>query len=171
MIKKFILIAVSMLISSPAFAVGIKSFVHDTPLPLKVIEFSDDEKAIHNLNEFKGKVVLINFWATWCKPCVNEMPALVQLAKNLEGQNVVMVPISIDFGGMPVVKDFYSQYHITNLPLYVDDKGKSFKAAELKALPTTLIVNKSGMEAARIMGEIDWTSKEVEDYLIKLSID
>jgi thiol-disulfide isomerase/thioredoxin len=169
MLKKYIFL-ISIFISSSAFAASIKEFVHQTPVPTKTIEFIDDQKVIHNLNDYSGKVVLLNFWATWCVPCVNEMPQFAKLQQSLEGRSdIIFIPVSIDYEGAEAVKKFYSKYELTNLPVFVDSKGRSFTGAGLKALPTTLVINKNGQETARILGEIDWAGKDVRDYLTELA--
>jgi thiol-disulfide isomerase/thioredoxin len=169
MLKKYIFV-IAILISSQSFALGMKDFVHEKPLPTSNIEFVDDKKVIHNLNDYTGKVILLNFWATWCIPCVNEMPQFAKLQADIAGRSdILFIPLSIDYEGADVVQKFYTKYEITNLPVFVDTKGRSFTAAGLKALPTTLVIDKKGKEVARILGEIDWAGKEVKDYLVELA--
>src|SRR5688572_29130204 len=120
MFKKYIFI-ITILISSQSFAREIKDFVHEKPLPVNNIEFIDDKKVIHNLNDYSGKVLLLNFWATWCIPCVNEMPQLAKLQADIEGRSdISFIPVSIDYEGVGVVQKFYEKYQITNLPVFVD---------------------------------------------------
>jgi thiol-disulfide isomerase/thioredoxin len=169
MIKIIIIFTTFSLISSQSFARGIEDFEHDTPVFVKDIQFIDENIAINNLNQFRGKVVLLNFWATWCKPCVDEMPALSRLQENVEGRDVKIIPLSIDYKGIEAVQEFYKTNEIKNLPTYLDRNGTGFKAFELRALPTTIIINKKGQEVARVLGEIDWSGKDVKDYLIRLT--
>ena len=168
--KKIIPFLFACLVCFSANATSIGAFEHASPLKLKNIDFTGGDGYIHSLNEYRGKVVLLNFWATWCVPCVKEMPALAELQKNMEGRDFVVLPISVDYKGIEVVKSFYKNYGV-DLPAYIDSKGKSFRKFELKALPTTIIVDKSGDEVARILGEIDWNSNESKRYLINLAAE
>ena len=129
----------------------------------------DKNKDVVSLNDFSGKVVVLNFWATWCRPCVAEMPSLDKMARSLEGRNIVVIPLSVDYKGVDVIKEFYNQNKINNLNIYSDERGRSFKSFNLKALPTTIIINKEGSEVARVLGEIEWNSSEVKEYLRELS--
>ncbi len=133
------------------------------------ITFTDEENIANNLEDYKGKVVLLNFWATWCAPCKNEMPALDALARSFEGEDIVIVPISIEINGIEKIKQFYNDKNIKNLPIFLDERGKSFHQFKLQALPTTLVIDKKGRVVAKILGEIDWNSKENQDYLLQLA--
>ncbi|MCE3233489.1 MAG: hypothetical protein K0R98_1746 [Rickettsiaceae bacterium] len=168
MLKKSLIILTLLFTSSPSFGKEINDFLHD-PTPVSNIQFTDDQKVIHNLNDYLGKVVLLNFWATWCKPCANEMPSLSRLQENLTGHDVVLIALSLDYQGLAEVKDFYKKHEISNMRIFLDQKGQSFKAFKLGALPTTIVIDKSGKEVARVLGEIEWDSKEVKDYLVKLT--
>ncbi len=166
--QKVTVFLISVLFAGQAFALGIRDFELASPIPVKDIEYTDSNKNNHNLNDLKGKVVLVNFWATWCIPCVKEMPALAALAKSFEGKDVVVLPLSIDYKGEEAVKEFYASQGIRGLPVYIDEKGRGFKTFGLQALPTTIVINKDGLEVARILGEIDWTGDEVRQYLLEL---
>jgi thiol-disulfide isomerase/thioredoxin len=164
------LIIICLVISSPCFASGINDYTNKSPTPTNNIQFIDDKQTIHNLNDYLGKVVLLNFWATWCIPCVDEMPAISKLKDNVaDNKDIIIIPLAIDFEGSNAIKDFYKNYEISNLPIFVDNKNQSFKAFSLRALPTTIIINKKGQEVARILGQIEWDSKEVKDYLVKVA--
>ncbi len=166
----FLQIAAIILFSaSIASAADIKTFVNSQPQPMKNINFSDESANIISLSDLKGKVIVLNFWATWCTPCVHEMPALSKLQADLEREGIKVITVSIDYEGIKAVKDFYAEQGIENLPAYIDNKGSSFKALQLNALPITFIINKKGEQVAKIPGEIDWNSHEVKDYLIFLA--
>lgn len=157
------------LFSLSALAEGIADFQLPQPRAVKDVKFVDDQGSINTLNDFRGKVILLTFWATWCVPCVEEMPSIAKLQASLEGRNIKIIPLSVDYQGSKIVADFYKEQQITNLPIYQDRKGESFKLYELRALPTSLIINKEGKEVARVMGAIDWSGKDVRDYLVALS--
>jgi thiol-disulfide isomerase/thioredoxin len=169
MLKKILLISAIIFIASFASASEINRYILDKPFAAINIQFSDNDNNIHQLNDYKGRVVLLNFWATWCKPCVHEMPALENLSKFMEGKGIEIVPVSIDFKGVDVVKKFYEEQEISSLPIFVDIKGRAFKEYKLQALPTTLIIDGQGMVVAKVIGEIDWDSKSVRDYLLSLA--
>lgn len=169
MFKKLILTISILFLPNLANAAEIDEYTLAKPFPSPNIEFQDEHNIIHNLSDYKGKVVLLNFWATWCEPCIHEMPALGKLAKFMADKNVSVLPISIDAKGASIVQEFYKKQKITNLPIYTDAKWDAFKAYKLQALPTTLIIDKRGQVVAKIMGEIDWNSQENKDYLLQLA--
>jgi thiol-disulfide isomerase/thioredoxin len=167
MLKTFLTLAV-LLCPLSINASEIKEFALAKPVEIPNIQFSDDTGVIHNLTDYKGKVVLVNFWATWCEPCIREMPALEKLAGVMEAKDVVVLPISIDLKGVSAVKKFYADQKITGLPVLVDDKGMAFREYKLQALPTSFVLDKNGRLAAKILGEIEWGSKDTHDYLLGL---
>ncbi len=163
-----ILFLLAILFASFANAATITQFELDTPVEAPNMRFTDDQNNIHNLSDYKGKVVLLNFWATWCNPCVHEMPVLEKLAKSMIGKDVEILAVSIDSKGAPVVQEFYKEMGIEDLSIYLDTKGKAFKDFKLQALPTTMVIDRKGMVVAKVMGEIDWDSDEVRKYLLTL---
>ena len=172
MYKKIVLfIFIIVLSSQKVIAKSLADYEHKEPIAINDIQFVDENNNINSLNDYSGKVVLINFWATWCVPCVQEMPSLSKLHDNISGLNAEVIPISVDFKGIDAVKKFYTDTNIKNLYIYMDNNGESFQALKLLALPTTIIVNKDGFEVARVYGEFDWSTKDVKNYFIKLSSD
>lgn len=151
-----------------ANAAQIKKFELDKPEEIANITFSDAAGVTHNLTDYKGKVVLLNFWATWCEPCIHEMPALEKLTSFMAAKDVEVLPISIDSKGASVVKKFYDEQKITGLPILIDDKGQAFHQYKLQALPTTFVIDRHGQLIAKIMGEIDWNSQDTKDYLLSI---
>lgn len=130
----------------------------------------------HKIKDYRGNVVLLNFWATWCAPCVIEMPELDKLAfalskeeladLDIESNGIKIIPLSVDFKGYEVVKAFYDKYEFKHLEIALDHKNEAFKEFNINSLPTTLIINPKGREVARIHGIIDWNAQEVKDYLL-----
>ena len=167
MFKKLTFITI-LLLPILANAAGIKQFQLDKPFEVTDVQFVDENNIIHNLTDYKGKVVLLNFWATWCGPCVSEMASLSRLADNVKGQDIEIIPVSIEYKDIEVIRKFYKEHNITNIPAYRDDRGNSFKALKLQALPTSFVVNKEGKAVAKILGEIDWADKEAQGYLEQL---
>jgi thiol-disulfide isomerase/thioredoxin len=138
---------------------------HATPKPLPATVFKDAADADQTLDKFAGKVLVVNFWATWCAPCVKEMPTLDKLQAKLGGPNFQVVAISQDRGGAKEAQPFAEKQGWKNLAFYVEKMGRFSKDANLRGLPTTLIVDKSGKEVGRVEGEAVWDSPEIEKAL------
>lgn len=168
MLKKTLLVVIIILYHSSAFAIDLGQFKLDKPYKAPNIRFSNAQGNILNLTDYQGKVVLVNFWSTWCIPCVEEMPALEKLTKSMEGRDVVVLPLSIDFKGAPAVQKFYKEHGLTGLPVYLDRKGRGFNDYKLKALPTSLIIDRHGNVTAKILGAVEWDSAEVREYLLRV---
>jgi thiol-disulfide isomerase/thioredoxin len=145
---------------------SVKSLVlHDGPRPAPAVQFTDEEGRPRTLADFKGKVVVLNLWATWCVPCRKEMPALDQLQGTLGGAGIEVVPVSIDRGGVETVRKFYSEINIRSLAIYTDTSGQALRAAGTVGLPTTLIINRAGQEIGRALGPAEWDAPEIADML------
>ena len=110
----------------------------------------------HSFTDFAGRGLVVNLWATWCPPCVAEMPALERLARALAGEGVVVLPLSSDRGGRAQVEAFYQRVGITGLEVWLDPRGAAARGMGVRALPTTVIVDRAGMEQARLEGEAEW---------------
>ena len=117
------------------------------------------------LDAFHGKVILLNIWATWCPPCVTEMPTLDRLQADLGSGKFEVVTLSIDTGGTPVVRRFFDKLGIRHLKLYVDPTQLSFTNLHIVGLPTTLLINTDGKEVGRLIGPADWNAPDMEDFL------
>lgn len=138
-----------------------------TPTPVPDIPFLDENDQPHIFEEFYGQVVLLNFWATWCTPCVQEMPSLSKLQKDFKRKNFKVVAISQDFKGASVVKEFYDVNDITNLNIYVDPRNTLFKAFSVIGLPTSILIDAEGNEIARIIGIVDWGNEDIRQFILK----
>lgn len=155
--------ALSLLAAVPVWAAGFTFTPYPRPhaLPLSAVHFINAQGKPMTLADFKGKVVLLNIWATWCPPCVKEMPTLDQLEKTLGGKNFAVVPLSIDKGGVFTVKSFYDDNFIGHLPIYVDPTTQVLDTLSILGTPSTLLINKQGQEVARTMGPEDWDSPAI----------
>ncbi len=120
--------------------------------------FFDAQGAEQTLAAHLGKGLIVNLWATWCAPCVAEMPALQAIAKALAPEGVLVLPLSSDRGGAAVVQKFYAANGIDGLPVLLDPKGEAARAWSSRGLPTTLIIDRQGRERARLEGGADWAA-------------
>lgn len=128
------------------------------PCPLPNLTFQDASGQPKTLSDFKGQVILLNLWATWCPPCIREMPALNDLQARLGSDRFQVVAVSQDRGGAPVAGKWLNDNALTALPLYLDPKATLGKALESPGLPVTLLINQDGQELARLYGPADWSS-------------
>jgi thiol-disulfide isomerase/thioredoxin len=135
--------------------------LHDTPVPVPAISFADEAGASHSLADFRGKVVLLNVWATWCVPCRIEMPTLDRLQATLGGPDFEVVALSIDRGGPEAVRKFFDEIGIQHLAVNVDTStGAAFELGTV-GLPATLLIDRNGMEIGRVIGPAQWDSEEM----------
>ncbi len=146
---------VAALVAGPA-AARPPFALHDTPVPLLSPPFQDSKGRRLHLDDFAGRILLLNVWATWCLPCREEMPALDALQARLGGDDFAVVPLSIDAGGIDVVRQFYDEIGIRNLGLYLGEDLRVKLAFGVFGLPTTLLINRRGQELGRISGPARW---------------
>ncbi|TAL03415.1 MAG: TlpA family protein disulfide reductase [Rhodospirillaceae bacterium] len=140
----------------------------ENPQPVAATPFSDESGTPRTLHDFAGRVLVVNFWATWCGPCVQEMPTLDALQATLGGDGFAVVAISQDRGGSGVAKPFLEANGWRHLALYTEPDAHFVKDAALAGLPTSLIVDRNGREVARLEGAAAWNSPEMVATLRKL---
>ena len=133
-----------------------------TPEAIPSFKFEDAAGAEKTLADWKGKVVLLNLWATWCAPCRKEMPALDRLQKELGGDNFEVVAISVDRQGAPASKKFLAETKSANLKLYVESSSRSVGTLKAAGLPTTILIDKEGREIGRLAGPAEWDSADAK---------
>ena len=129
--------------------------------------FFDQENKRINLDEFKGKFVLLNFWAVWCAPCKEEMPSLDKLKVNKKLNNIEIFPINVGNDSIEKSKEFFKDLNIKNLKAYFDPKINLARELSLRGVPTSVLVNKNGEEFARIIGIVDFENPSIVDWLSK----
>ena len=127
--------------------------------------FRDTNQKNVNLDDFKGKLLILNFWATWCAPCKEEMPSLDELQSNTKLNNIKIFPINIGQEKISKVEFFFKELNIKNLDIYMDAPITLAKKFSLRGVPTTILFNKDGKEFARIMGTIDFNDEEFINWL------
>ncbi|EPX82798.1 Thiol:disulfide oxidoreductase TlpA [Salipiger mucosus DSM 16094] len=112
------------------------------------------------LEDWQGKWVLVNFWATWCAPCREEMPALAQLQTDMGGEDFEVVTVAAGRNPKPAMTSFFDEIAVDNLPLHRDPKSALAREMGVLGLPITVILNPEGEEVARLQGDADWASDE-----------
>lgn len=137
------------------------TFVHrKMPEPLPPLTFEDGEGRQRSLADFKGKVLLLNLWATWCAPCRKEMPALDRLQALLGGQGFEVLALSVDRQGAPATRKFLSDIKVEKLGIYVESTAKSLATLKVTGLPTTILIDREGREIGRLAGPAEWDSED-----------
>lgn len=135
--------------------------LHDKPREMQSPPFVDGAGRDLTLADFRGRVVLLNIWATWCVPCREEMPTLDALQEKLGGDDFRVLPLSIDRAGMTVVRRFYDEIGIRHLGMYLADSTRAMLAFGALGLPTTILIDRDGFERGRLVGPAEWDSPEV----------
>lgn len=143
------------LVAGPAAARPLVG-LHDNPVPLLSPRFQDAKGRTLHLDDFAGRVLVLNVWATWCPPCRQEMPALDALQARLGGKDFAAIPVSIDGGGIDVAQQFYDAIWIRNLGLYWGEDLRAKLAFGVFGLPTFLLINRNGQEFGRVSGPARW---------------
>lgn len=149
-------------------ASGPDAFERVTPRPLAPFAFVDGQGRKTTIDDFAGRLVLLNLWATWCGPCVKEMPSLDRLQAELGGEQFQVVALSVDRGGRETVEPFLTRLGIRTLPMYLDPGNASMGALSPRGLPTTLLIDQEGREVARLEGAAEWDSPEMLAFLRRL---
>ena len=129
------------------------------------LTFLDDKNKKIDLSDFQGNLILLNFWATWCAPCKEEMPSLDLLLKNKDLNNLKIFPINIGQDKIEKASKFFNDLKIKNLEIYFDNPTTLAKKFGLRGLPTSILLNKNGEEFARIIGSIDFEDKKFIKWL------
>lgn len=135
------------------------------PQALADMNFQDAEGKPVALSDFRDKVVLLNLWATWCVPCREEMPALDRLQQKLGGPGFEVVALSIDRVGTAAVRQFYEQFGVRALAIYVDSSMDASSKLKTVGLPTTIFIDRAGRERWRKVGPAEWDAPAVVQAL------
>ena len=135
------------------------------PPPLR---FVGAHGGARSLRDYAGHGLVLNFWATWCPPCVAEMPALAQLARVLAAAGIQVLPVSEDRGGVDVVRAFYAARGIVGLPVLLDVQSRAMLALGLDGVPTTLLIDRTGREVARVQGAMQWAAPDAEAQVARM---
>jgi thiol-disulfide isomerase/thioredoxin len=141
----------------------------DPPVAAPAFGFVAADGSEHHLADFLGHAMVVNLWATWCAPCVAEMPSLAALSKALAPNDIAVLPLSSDRGGAAAVQAFYKQHGITGLPVLLDPQGAAAHACKVRGIPTSLIIDRQGRERARLEGAADWSTPAAAALVRKLA--
>jgi len=168
---KFILIFIYLVSSSSSYAIqepNLKNLViHKDPKKLEKINFTNVNNETINISKFENSLIIINFWATWCAPCIEEMPSLNRLQANTVFNNLQIIPINVGRDNVEKSKNFYKKLKIDNLEIYFDKNVELANKFLLRGLPTTVFINKKGEEFARVIGFINFDDKTIIKWLQK----
>ncbi len=126
------------------------------------IPFVDENQNQLTIDEFKGKPLVVNIWATWCPVCVKKMASLNRFAEKFKAQGGQVLAISQDRGGLSTVRAYYARNGYNNLPIYIDSTGHLLDAFGGRGLPTSIFIDAQGKEVGRIEGGVDWESPEMD---------
>ena len=177
--RRLLLAAVPAFFAAPALAKVSPTLLTGTlakftlakePKPLPDLAFTDANDKPVKLADYKGKTVLLNFWATWCAPCVKEMPSLDKLQAEMGKDKFVVLPLSLDGPSKPKVAPFYADRKLANLGIYFDKGKKALGALDISVLPTSVLVDPEGREIGRMEGDADWDKPEAV-ALMKAVVD
>jgi len=139
--------------------------IHKDPKVYDNVIFLDKKDKIINMSEFNGNLLLLNFWATWCAPCKEEMPSLDRLQKNKDLNNLKVFVINISKESIKKIDNFFKELNIKNLEPYFDPPTTLAKTFGLRGVPTSILIDREGKEFARIIGSIDFDDEIFIDWL------
>lgn len=134
--------------------------LHHEPQPVPELVFADESGDRRTLSDWRGRVVLLNVWATWCAPCRAEMPTLDRLQERRGGEEFAVVALSVDRAGAGVVRKFFDEIGV-GLPVYIDQDGAAIRSLALFGLPATLLIGPDGNELGRFAGPAEWDTPEM----------
>ena len=146
-----------------------KLAVLETPVAIPEAELLDASDAPHSMAEYKGKWVVLNFWATWCAPCRKEMPSLDRLQAAMP--DIAVVPVATGRNDVAQIAKFYTQAEVANLPVLRDPKSGLAHAMGVMGLPVTILLNPEGEEVARLIGDAEWDSPDAIAVLQALTAE
>lgn len=174
-LRALALVLLSILVAGPAAATHsatepsdgtVGSFIKISP-PRAVAEFSfyDSDGRAVSMSDFRGKVVLLNLWATWCPPCIRELPALDRLQGKLGGESFVVLTLSLDRVGRKTVEKFFRRLKINHLSLFVDPGHATSAAFPIDVLPATFVLDREGRMVSFLRSYADWDAPEAADMI------
>ena len=149
----------------PGKGVLTKFMLSEGPLTVPDNIFHDNDQKERRLSNYLGRGLVLNFWATWCTPCIKEMPNLDRLRAILKSSDIDVLAVSEDRKGLRIVRKFYAANNLKELEILIDPKGKLLQAAGGRGLPTTILIDQQGYEVGRLLGVADWDAPETIRFL------
>ena len=146
-----------------------KLIFHDAPQAVSDAAFEHADGSKVSMEDFKGKWILLNFWATWCAPCRHEMPMLSELQTEFGGESFDVVTIATGRNPPKNIKRFFAEVSIDNLPHHRDPKQALAAQMGIFGLPITVLINPDGQEVARLRGDADWSSESAKAIIAALT--
>ena len=140
--------------------------INEIPTPISPIIFEDFSGNEVNLKKYNDKLIIINFWATWCAPCKKEMPSLDRLFENSNFKNLEIFAVNMEQPNQIKTKKFFTELNIKNLKIFFDKDLNFVKEFKLRGVPTTILINRQGKEFARIIGEVNFEDKKFLEWLL-----
>ena len=140
--------------------------IYDDKKKISEISFKNEKDMNISLSEYENKLLILNFWATWCEPCKEEMPSLQNLQKNTSFKNLKILPINIGQEDKDTIKKFFSDVKINTFEIFYDSDIKLAKKFSLRGIPTSILINKDGYEFAKIIGSIDFEDPKFVNWLL-----
>ncbi len=144
-----------------------KLALHADPVSIPDVVLLDAQDAEHALADFRGKWVVLNFWATWCAPCRHEMPSLDRLQAAMP--DIAVVPVATGRNAVAGIERFFAEEGIVNLPILRDPTSGLARGMGVMGLPVTVILNPEGQEVARLIGDAEWDSDSAKAILAALA--
>ena len=140
--------------------------IYDDQKEISEISFKNGEDKNVLLSEYENKLLILNFWATWCEPCKEEMPSLQNLQNNSNFKNLKILPINIGQEDKNSIKNFFSEVNIKTFEIFYDSDVKLAKKFSLRGIPTSILINKDGYEFAKIIGSLDFEDPKFVNWLL-----
>ena len=161
-------LAAALAARKPALAAPVALRLVHPPRPAPALRWRTATGAIQSLSAWRGQGVVLNLWATWCAPCVAEMPSLAVLAARLRAHRVAVLPVSLDQGGAKRGRAFYASHRIAGLPVLLDPDGNVTSALGVQGVPTSFLISPAGMIMASALGPRDWAAAGVAGQIATL---
>jgi len=165
----FLVIITYLLASSFAYSIDLPDIkniiIHKEKKKINNVEFFNSKREKVSLNEFNSNLVIVNFWATWCAPCKEEMPYLNNLKLKDEFKDIEIIPINIADEELKKSIKFFEDLNINNLKIFYGSSIELAKEFKLRGIPTTIFIDKEGFEIARVIGFLDFENKDFLDWL------
>tara|TARA_B100001250_G_scaffold336098_1_gene302494 strand:- start:620 stop:1150 length:531 start_codon:yes stop_codon:yes gene_type:complete len=166
----FLVVIIYLISSNIAYSIDLPDIknliIHKEKKKVEYVEFLNSKSEKVSLNDFKSNFIVINFWATWCSPCKEEMPSLNRLKSNHKFKGIKIIPINIGDEKLSKSQEFFNDLNIYNLEIFSGSSGELAKKFQLRGVPTTILIDKDGYEIGRILGYFDFEKKVFLDWLI-----